>query len=70
VNDRVCFKASFLRNTGQMTGEVAHMPGTAVEIKPLGEITNVRVRWDGEEGPKGVRVSNLSRVTTRGSADE
>ena len=27
VGDKVCFKASFLRNTGQMTGETPHMRG-------------------------------------------
>jgi hypothetical protein len=69
VGDRVAFKASFLRNTGQQTGETPFMRGEVTELKPLGDNVLATVKWS-EDYTSRVLIGNLSKVTARGIADE
>ena len=70
IGDRVCYAASFLRNTGQQTGDTAFLRGKITELKPFGDNTMAVIQWDGEEEPGKVLTCNLSKVTVRGIADE
>lgn len=70
VGDRVAYKASFLRNTGQVTGNLPLARGIVTELKPFGDNTLAVIDWDRLGVPEKVLVSNLSKVTTRGLADE
>lgn len=70
VGDKVAYKASFLRSTGQYTGSVPHARGTVTELKPLGDKILATVDWQNDEIPAKVLLSNLSKVTVRGIADE
>lgn len=69
VGDRVCFKASFLRSTGQYTGETPHLRGEVIELKTLGDNILVTVKWS-EDYTSNALACNLSKVTQRGIADE
>lgn len=69
VGDRVAFKASFLRNTGQYAGETPFLRGEVVKLKKLGDNTLATVKWS-EDYTSKVLVSNLSKVTQRGIFDE
>ena len=70
IGDRVAMKASFLRNTGQFTGPIPHARGVVKELRPFGGNALALISWDTPEAPERVLVSNLSRVTARGIADE
>ncbi len=70
VGDRVAYKASFLRSTGQYTGDIPHARGVVTEIKPLGDNALATIDWGNDEIPAKVLTSNLSKVTQRGIADE
>ena len=70
VGDAVCYKSSFLRNTGQYAGESPHARGVITELKPLGETTIALIDWGNPEIPCKVNTKNLSKVTERGIADE
>ena len=70
VGDRVSYKASFLRSTGQFTGDLPHARGVVTEIKPLGDNALAVIDWGNPDIPSRVLVSNLSKVTQRGIADE
>jgi hypothetical protein len=69
VGDRVCMKASFLRSTGQFTGEAPHLRGEVKDIKPLGDNFLATVEWS-EDYTSKVLTCNLSKVKKRGIADE
>lgn len=70
IGDIVAYKASFLRSTGQYSGDIPHARGKVTEIKPFGENALATVDWDNEVIPSKILVSNLSKVTQRGLADE
>lgn len=70
VGDRVAYKASFLRSTGQYTGDLPFARGTVTEMKTLGDNTLAVIDWQNPDIPEKVLVSNLSKVTQRGLADE
>ena len=69
IGDKVAMKASFLRSTGQYTGTEPFKRGEVKEIKLLGDITIAKIDW-GKDGESTVAVSNLSKITARGIADE
>ncbi len=68
--DKVAYKASFLRSTGQYTGSLPHARGVVKELKPFGDNALALIDWDTADAPERVLVSNLSKVTERGIADE
>ncbi len=70
VGDKVAYKASFLRSTGQYTGDIPHARGVVTEIKPFGNNELATIDWGNPEIPAKVLVANLSKVTQRGIADE
>ncbi len=70
VGDRVCYKASFLRSTGQYTGDIPHARGVVESIKEYGGMSIANVNWNDSETPSKVNTKNLSKVTERGLADE
>lgn len=70
VDDNVCFKASFLRNTGQYTGSIPFARGIVKAITPFGDNALATIQWDTPEAPEKVLTSNLSKVTHRGIANE
>lgn len=70
VGDKVAYKASFLRSTGQYTGDIPHARGVVTEIKSLGEMTLATVDWGNPNIPPRVNTANLSKVTQRGVADD
>lgn len=70
AGDRVAYKASFLRGIGATTGEMPFLRGEVTEIRDLGGIQLATIKWDNQEEPGRVAVGNLSKVTTRGVADE
>ena len=63
-------KASYLRSTGQFTGDVLFARGVVESIKDLGGLRIANVNWGDPDIPSKVNVKNLSKVTTRGIADE
>ncbi len=70
VGDRVAYKASFLRSTGQYTGDIPHARGIVTDIKPFGDNALATIDWKNDEIPPKVLLSNLSKVTERGIAAE
>lgn len=68
--DKVAYKASFLRSTGQYTGDIPHARGVVESIKDYGGIQLAIINWGDPEIPSKVNVKNLSKVTQRGIADE
>lgn len=64
--DRVMFAASWLRNTGQLTGEVPFMEGTVTEVEDLLDTDRelVTVDW-GEGGVFPSLGANLVRKDRR-----
>lgn len=70
IGDTVKYKASFLRSTGQLTGDIPFAKGKVTDIKPLGDNQIATIDWGDENIPARVLTSNLSKVTQRGVADE
>lgn len=70
IGDRVCYKASFLRSTGQYSDDIPHARGIVKELKPLGDKILAVIEWDKPNIPEKVLITNLSKVTQRGVADE
>ena len=70
VGDKVAYKASFLRSTGQYTGSIPNARGTITELKNLGGNTLATIDWGNDDIPAKVLTANLSKVTARGIADE
>jgi hypothetical protein len=70
VGDRVAYKASFLRDTGQYTGSVPFARGVVESIKDLGSLKIAQIDWGDPEIPSKVNIKNLSKVTVRGIAEE
>jgi len=65
LGDRVMYAREFLRNTGQMTGEVPFDVGTVINIKAKGEECEVcAVQWDSDRRYL-VRSSNLIRESEK-----
>lgn len=59
VGDRVAFKRSFLRNTGQMTGDVPFARGTITKLVPLGQTALAEIKWDSGDVPAKANIANL-----------
>lgn len=66
TGDKVCYSRTFLRSTGQMTGDVPHARGEVTAILSLGETQLACIRWDTPDLPEKVNIANLSRITHRG----
>ena len=67
VGDLVAYRADFLRNTGQQTGEMPFARGRVVSLKQLGEETTIaEIDWGNPEIPPKVNVRNLCRTGERG----
>lgn len=66
VGDRVAYSAAFLRNIGEVTGDMPQARGVVTELVAIGADTLLAIiSWDGqpEDIPERVNVRNLSRVT-------
>ena len=70
VGDKVAYKASFLRNTGQYAGATPHARGVVTALTPLGDNALATIDWGDPQIPAKALVSNLSKVTQRGIADD
>lgn len=67
VGDIVAYRADFLRNTGQQTGDMPAARGKVVSLKQLSEETTIaEIDWGNPDIPSKVNVKNLSRVGQRG----
>ncbi len=69
IGDKVCFKASYMRDRGMYTGDEPLMRGEVKAIKTIGSNVLVTVDWGNDYTSKVLAVA-LSKVTTRGIADE
>ena len=69
VGDRVAYKASFLRSTGQTTGDVPFARGVVESVKDYGGMSIANVNWNDPEIPSKVNTKNLSKITERGILD-
>lgn len=70
VGDTVCYSRQFLRNTGQQTGDIPFARGKVTSLIKLGETMLAEIEWNQPDVPPRVNVANLSRVTTKGIAEE
>lgn len=72
VGQKVAFKASWLRNTGQYTGAAPFARGIIKALKTSGDTTIATVDWGAarDEVMEKVNVGILSKVTAKGIADE
>ena len=69
IGDRVAYSASFLRRTGQFTGDAPHARGVVHNLVALGSTTLADIEWGRPDLPARVNVANLSRVTEKGIPD-
>jgi hypothetical protein len=66
VGSKVCYSKTFLRSTGQMTGDLPFSRGKVTEIKDHGGLVLATVHWNDPSVPAKVAVCNLSPVTEKG----
>jgi hypothetical protein len=69
IGDRVAYSASFLRSTGQLTGDVPQGRGIVQNLVRLASTKLAEIEWDRPDLPAWVNVANLSRVTDKGILD-
>lgn len=65
IGCEVMYSRTWLRDTGQFTGDVCFMRGRVLDLKPLSPHSNTilaKVEWDDPEWPEYVNVRNLVRV--------
>ena len=67
IGDRVRFRSSFLRSTGQQTGEVPRLRGEVIKRRSFGSgYVMLTVKWDNtyfnDEGVTNVCASNLEKI--------
>lgn len=62
TGQRVAFSRSFLRSTGQITGDAPFLSGVVESCQPIGKLQLCYIRWQGIETPQGVLSTNLVLV--------
>jgi len=62
IGDRVAYSAKWLRNTGQVAGDIGHARGVVVALEsPTPDWTLATIEWNGDF-PEKVNVINLAIV--------
>lgn len=60
IGDRVQYARTFLRATGQLTGDVPHATGRVISLQPISAALDLAViEWDRPDVPAKVLTSNL-----------
>lgn len=59
VGDTVKYSRTFLRSTGQYTGDIPFAVGTVTGLVPLGDNVLAEIDWKNENIPKRVLTQNL-----------
>jgi hypothetical protein len=66
VGDTVRYSSTWLRNTGQFTGDICHAKGKVIALSGTKDYTIATIEWDKPDLPEKVNVANLERVRQRG----
>ena len=62
IGDRVAYSAKWLRDTGQVAGDIGHARGVVVALEsPTPDWTLATIQWNGDF-PDTVNVANLAKV--------
>ena len=56
------YSSTWLRNTGQHTGDICFAKGKVTALKGTKDYTIATIDWGGEDLPVRVNVANLERV--------
>lgn len=60
IGDRVRYARTFLRATGQLTGDVPHATGRVISLQPISAALDLAViEWNRPDVPAKVLTSNL-----------
>ena len=63
IGDKVAYSAKWLRNTGQVAGDIGHARGVVVALEsPTPDWTLATIQWGNGEFPEKVNVANLALV--------
>jgi hypothetical protein len=63
IGDCVAYSAKWLRNTGQVAGDIGHARGVVVALEsPTPDWTLATIQWGNGEFPARVNVANLAIV--------
>ena len=63
IGDKVAYSAKWLRDTGQVAGDIGHARGVVVALEsPTPDWTLATIQWDKGDFPDRVNVANLAIV--------
>ena len=63
IGDKVAYSAKWLRDTGQVAGDIGHARGVVVALEsPTPDWTLATIQWNKGEFPDRVNVANLAIV--------